>query len=281
MLSLSYRAELSIRICVWSTAASLAAAPLSPPLGHASEASSPSISYAMSIGFAFLLSLVFACVWEPFREFCINALKWNRNAHGHPIGLLAFISFVSLGAVLALIHGIMHHYFNHHPEEALSTFVERTSIVLIVCCCWFTPPKRTFIAVCFVVLLIVCILFIGLTVADPWTNSEKLYTMLACAPIALFGQPNAVNANEGKKLGSMILKVASVVLAVAVVLYKVDEMVFYLFEVHVPDLFIYSNNIQDNRDLLSTLVDDIFFYGGWGIGTWVIFSSDDSSEAAH
>ena len=185
MPTLSVRLDVAIRVCVCSAAASLFADAIGPS-GHG-EVASHAASVVGAIGSAFLLSVLFACVWDPLKERIARGVLGSHHPHGELIGLPALALMVVLGAGLVWVHTILHHRIEAQLGESVGTGLERGLIVAVVCAFWFSPVTAVWLRAAVAVLLVVVIgllgqaLFAAGITHEGWTDSEILWTITPCA----------------------------------------------------------------------------------------------------
>lgn len=276
MPTLSARADIALRVCVCSAAASLFSEAIWPT-GHATHPAHPP-PVAAAVGSALMLSLLFVCVWDPIKERTARWMLRAPHGHGEPIGLPALGIMVVLGAALVWVHTILHHYFEAQFGDAIAAGLERGLIVLIVCAFWFSAPDAVWLRAILAVILVGVIVSLGqvlmragLTQA-PWTQSEIVWTATSCL-VLLWAERRfrPWDATSSQRAGRFVLGTGLVIVALTGLAHLVDRIV------PLPSLLLYSGNAEDARDWAGTMLDNLFFYGGWAGG--LLIAPDISQES--
>lgn len=272
---LSARADIAVRIGVCSAAASLFSEAIWPS-GHAAAAAHGS-ALAADIGSAVLLSLLFVCVWDPLKERMARTMLRAEHGHGEPVGLAALALMVGLGAGLVWVHTVLHHHIAHDVGQAFGAAIERGLIVLLVCAFWFSDRESAWMRGVLAAMLIGVIALVGQTLLragithEGWTPSEIVWTTVPCVTLLLaerYFQP--WRKRSAIRAGLAVLAVGAAVIGMAAVVHLVDRFV------PLPSPLLYSSTVGDPRDWAGTMLDDLFFYGGWAGG--LLIAPDISDE---
>ena len=279
MPSPSARMDIAVRTCVCSAAASLFAEAVWPS-GHGDHASHTSHAAPLAgvIGSALMLSLLFACVWDPLKERIARGVLRAPHPHGELVGMPALLLMVVLGAGLVWIHTVLHHSIEAQFGESVGVGLERGLIVGIVSAFWFVPATATWLRAGLAVLLLAVIATVGQALfrtgitAEGWTGSEIVWTAIPCGLLLLAERCfRPWTARSGPRAaGCVVLAGAGVVVLTALV-HLVDRVV------PLPSPLLYSSTVGDPHDWVGTMLDDAFFFGGWAAG---LFIAPDISEVA-
>lgn len=275
MPSLSARADIAVRVCVCSAAASLFAESVWPT-GHADPAHVAPL--AGSIGSALMLSLLFVCVWDPLKECIARRVLTPRHPHGELVGMPALTLVVVLGAGLVWVHSVLHHHFETQFGASVGAGLERGLIVVFVCAFWFSSPQAVWLRIALAVLLIATIASIGqmLLLAgitqEEWTASEIVWTSVICALLLLAERCFRPWQQASSRRAAWIVAGTGVAVIVLVAIVHLLDRVLPL-----PSLLLYSSTIDDPHDWVGTMLENLFFYGGWAGG--LLIAPDISGES--
>ncbi len=239
------------------------------PTGHAAAAAHGTTA-AVEIGSAVLLSLLFVCVWDPLKERIARAMLRAPHEQGELIGLPALVLVVVLGTGLVWIHTVLHHYIQSDVGEAFGAALERGLIVLIVCGFWFSARQSVWLRAGLAVALVGVIALVGQVLVATgltqvgWTSSEIVWSIVPCLLLLSaeryfrHWQPrSAVQA------ATAVLTVGAAVIGLTGVVHLIGQYV------PLPAVLMYHSIVGGPRDWAGTMLDDLFFYGGWAGGLWI------------
>ena len=276
MPTLSARADIAVRVCVCSAAASLFAEAVWP-LSHAADPAHTS-PVAGALGSALMLSLLFACVWEPLKERAARGLLKAPHPHGELVGLPALGLSVVLGAGLVWVHTTLHHHFETQFGASVGAVLERSLIVVIVCAFWFSPPRAIWLRIALAAVLIVVIALIGRILLltgitqEGWTTSEIVWTSVICGLLLLVEKCfRPWSAASSRRAGWIVAATGAAVIVLVAIVHLVDRVV------PLPSLLLYSSSNDDSRDWAGTMLENLFFYGGWAGGLLIAPDISDGS----
>lgn len=273
------RVEVCLPICAWSAALSLLGMSEMHPVKTSTDHTRTTLTAV--IFSAFVLSLMFTLVWEPVKEFLTRSLTRGRSYSGHPSGFLPMIIMIGIGMFLVAIHYLMDEFINENPYEVIGVFLERASIVFLVSFCWFVPSDKTMIIIIIVVLIVMMIAYVSKILVAvnllhlPWTDSEVFFT-LPCAIIAVLGQARSITESEARKLFGLIISALLMIVFVSGLFHFANTLLISKTGYHISSLFIYTHDAEHPEDWCSAIWDDMLFYMGWAIGTYVVFQTNET-----
>ncbi len=276
MPTLSARADIAVRVCVCSAAATLFADSVRP--SHHPPDPAHASTMAGAIGSALMLSLLFACLWEPLKERIARGVLHAPHPHGELIGVPALLLMVVLGTGLVWVHTVLHHHFETYLGDSVGAGLERGLIVVTVCAFWFSRPGAVWVRAGTAVLLVALIASIGEVLLragitpEAWTHSEILWTIVPCV-LLLFAQAcfQPWTATSNVRAGGWVAGAGFVVIALTGLGHLLDQAI------PLPPLLLYSISVVDPHDWQGTMLDDLFFYGGWAGGLLIAPDISDAS----
>ena len=268
-------ADIAVRIGVCSAAASLFSEAIWPS-GHAAAGTHGS-AVAAEVGSAVLLSLLFVCVWDPLKERMARTMLRAEHGHGEPVGLAALLLMVTLGAGLVWVHTVLHHHIEHDVGQAFGAAIERGLIVVLVCVFWFSDRAAIWMRCGLAVVLVGVIMFVGQALLragithEGWTPSEIAWTAVPCLTLLLaerYFRPWRRRSTAAA--GWAVLAIGAAVIGLTAVVHGLDRLV------PLPEVLLYSSTVGNAHDWAGTMLDDLFFYGGWAGG--LLIAPDISDE---